>query len=118
MTASFLCILSELDARKQTYVLSWYVSSFSNVKEEWLEGKEPLWEDSLTPNLAFSIYNFHLIGGGARKVMERRQEKNRMLVVAGDSYLKGSSESPKFPILKLSTSFFGAITNSYFLSPG
>lgn len=34
MTVSFLCILSELDARKQTYVLSWYVSSFSNVKEE------------------------------------------------------------------------------------
>lgn len=44
-------------------------------------------EDSLTPNLAFSIYNFYLMEGGARKVMERRQEKNRMLAVAGDSYL-------------------------------
>lgn len=43
-------------------------------------------EDRLTPNLAFSIYNFYLIGGGgARKVMERRQEINRMLMVAGDS---------------------------------
>lgn len=35
----------------------------------------------------------------SKKRDERRQENNRMLVVAGDSYLKGSSVSPKFPIL-------------------